>query len=968
MEVIMKRLITLHVALLLGFLILSCSGSLDGPVVPGSDPSPNLVTGQETGSAYNSTHLWGLWDVFVDPENGKVDAVPLRGIAFACNVAGYVDGPPSNLLFQNLTIDIQVDYTDIALDVGLQHPFPGLDTYTGFDVLGVFMGEGTDVCPGAGGYAVAGEDDQRLLNPECYTRWFNATEFSDTGMPLLGYSPGKSGTPGYTPSAVLNPCKYFADGLDNEADAYEFLVNNADDRGCFKPGSVNFRHYDLRFPLSTGIKFQYAVIAHWEDSGMQGPLPDDFPPSANAIEALVIDIEDSSTAYYVDETNFGGNVVLDISLPIYGHDYPVTDPDLMNIKCYSDAWTGEFAVDMTPVGGGDHYSTWCADIAVEGLDSIDPLPVWIEFNYPELDYSNELGIVNDAAGSLAGYFLYEVPINDSLPMWIEVLTPNGGEEWVPGDDEEITWNSSGVAGTVFIEYSNDNFVSDVNTIATDEVNDESYMWTVPCVISDTLRVRVNSTDNPSVNDTSDDDFSTVTSGWAETWGAANADRGYGIAVDSVGNSYITGYNETSWNVGDVFLRRYNACGELLWEKTWGSSGDDRGYGVAVDDSGNVYATGRFSGTVDFDPDGGTENHISNGGPDIYLSKFEPSGAFQWAKTWGGTSYYGDEGWDVTVDDSGNILVIGNFVGSNVDFDPDGGTEYHSSNGGKDHCLSKFDSSGAFQWAKTWGGGSDEGWYTGIDTDSSGNVFVAGYFHGTNVDFDPGPPSETHSSQGRDVFVSKFDTNGDFQWVAVWGGVSSFDEAYGVTVDSQGYVYSTGRWEYTIDFDPGAPTDYKTSNGHFDVFVSKLDSDGNYLGVIVFGGSSYEIGNKLATDESDNLYLIGYFRGTNVDFDPGAGTDPRSSHDDGGYPGTDVFMSKFNSSGEFQWARNWGPSNSSDGYDIDIDGSGNIYACGAFRTTVDFAPPDTPCNEDPDGHTSNGSIDAFVARYLPNGCW
>ncbi|MBU1022842.1 hypothetical protein KKB99_01035, partial [bacterium] len=175
-------------------------------------------------------------------------------------------------------------------------------------------------------------------------------------------------------------------------------------------------------------------------------------------------------------------------------------------------------------------------------------------------------------------------------------------------------------------------------------------------------------------------------------------------------------------------------------------------------SGNIYVTGGFVGSVDFDPGPGIEKHISNGMVDIFFSKFDTNGAFIWAQTWGGI--HDDCGVAIDADNSGNIYVMGDFIYS-VDFDPGPGEDWHISGGSRDIFLSKFDSNGNFIWARTWEGdclGSD----SQITTDNTGNIFVPGYYRYT-VDFDPGPEEDLHTANGAndaiDSFLIKFLPNG-----------------------------------------------------------------------------------------------------------------------------------------------------------------------------------------------------------------
>ncbi len=396
-------------------LSLSCSGLSGDPLAPGSNRLAPVS--ERTISNAAGSQLWGLWEVVWNAETRSFDSMPLRSAEFACNVIRFVNGPPPNLIIHIADIDPQPTYIRFSVDVGLCHPFPGLDCFTGFDVMGVFMGDGSGMYPGPEGFPIPGPGDQRLLNPDGYTRWFNAPEFAGAGdiMPIQGYYPGSRGTPGYTPTSVLNPYKYYADGLDPQADAFNFLMANPDSRGAFRPGSTNYRRFIVEFPSNpAGIRFQYAVVANWEVN-IHHPDPptglDDFPISANSQEALLVDIEDSSTAYYGGPTTYGGDIVLDIT----PWDWSASAIGLMeeySIKAYSDAWTGPFFVDMLPIAQGNHFCTFHASIPVESLTSPDSLPVWIEIAYPGYDYTSPKGVPNDADGTLASYFLTEAFVLD----------------------------------------------------------------------------------------------------------------------------------------------------------------------------------------------------------------------------------------------------------------------------------------------------------------------------------------------------------------------------------------------------------------------------------------------------------------------------------------------------------------------------------------------------------------------------
>jgi len=210
------------------------------------------------------------------------------------------------------------------------------------------------------------------------------------------------------------------------------------------------------------------------------------------------------------------------------------------------------------------------------------------------------------------------------------------------------------------------------------------------------------------------------------------------------------FNLTSAGEADIFISKLDSSGNFVWAKQLGGTSIDIGYSIAVDVSGNVYTTGFFYGTADFDPGPGTFNLTSAGYFNIFISKLDASGNFVWAKKLGGPS--NNRGNSIAVDASGNVYTTGYFRGT-VDFDPGSGTFNLTSAGNSDIFISKLDASGNFAWAKKLGGTSIDIGYS-IAVDVSGNVYTTGSFEGT-ADFDPGSGTFNLTSAGSaDIFVHK----------------------------------------------------------------------------------------------------------------------------------------------------------------------------------------------------------------------
>ncbi|HET6991335.1 MAG TPA: SBBP repeat-containing protein, partial [Bacteroidia bacterium] len=293
-----------------------------------------------------------------------------------------------------------------------------------------------------------------------------------------------------------------------------------------------------------------------------------------------------------------------------------------------------------------------------------------------------------------------------------------------------------------------------------------------------------------------------------------------------------------------------------WAKSVGGTGSDLGYSVATDASGNVYTIGLFTVIGDFDPGPATLNFTSAGGEDIFLTKLSASGNLLWAEQFGGTS--DDEGTSVSIDGSGNVYIAGTF--SNVvDFDPGPGVYNLTSAGAYDIFVAKLDAAGNFVWAKDLGGASYD-FVLSLALDSSDNVYTTGVFENT-ADFDPGAATFNMTSictAGGDMYISKLDSSGNFVYAKDIGG-NQPGRAYSITTDGSGNVYTSGYFQGTVDFDPGAGVFNLTPTGLHDLFILKLDSAGNFAWVKSIGGSLNDAAYYVKTDASGNIYSSGSFQ-------------------------------------------------------------------------------------------------------------
>ncbi len=370
--------------------------------------------------------------------------------------------------------------------------------------------------------------------------------------------------------------------------------------------------------------------------------------------------------------------------------------------------------------------------------------------------------------------------------------------------------------------------------------------------------------------------------WAGQLGGIGDDRGLSITIDASGNIYLTGYfnniadfdpgigvyNITASSFDDVFVCKLDIAGNFVWAKAFSGNGYEYGQSIDVDLSGNVYTTGYFDLTIDFDPGVGVYTVTAVGNYDAYVSKLDALGNFVWAKVFGGPSNVAAS-YSIKTDGAGNIFTTGMFGGGIVDFDP--GPSINNlvpSGGSADIFVSKLDPAGNFVWVKQMGGtGAD--YAASITVDAMGNIYTTGHFDNIS-DFDPGAGTYTLNTTGlMDMFVSKLDASGNFIWARAMGGPSGFDRGYSIAVDLFGNVYTTGQYYYTVDFDPGAPVYNISAVSNSDIFLSKLDASGNFVWAKSMGGTAFEVGHSVFVDASGSVYATGIFNGT-CDFDPGAG--------------------------------------------------------------------------------------------------
>ncbi len=381
--------------------------------------------------------------------------------------------------------------------------------------------------------------------------------------------------------------------------------------------------------------------------------------------------------------------------------------------------------------------------------------------------------------------------------------------------------------------------------------------------------------------------------WAKTFGTTWGDQGqsgYDIAVDDTGNVYSTGHfefitdfdpgagiqNLTSSDPLDFYVSKLDNNGDYVWAYQYGSD-EINSTDITIDDANNVFITGFFRNTVDFDFGAGVSNLNGTANGHVFVQKLEPDGTLSWVKQFKGVGTSVTRSIDIV--DSGAVLISGYYSGM-VDVDPGIGIHYITTSpdesGG---FICKLDSLGAFLWVKKF---TDENQTSvkDVEVDSLGNIYATGYFSGI-MDFDPGVDTFNLSATGGQFnptaminsFIFKLNSDGDFIWAKSIGGSAIIAEF--IALDDQSNVYTTGRFYDSVDFDPGigeyeihAITNNVVYNDDRNIFVNKLDSSGEFVFVKQIGGEDDEVGN-IVVDNLNNIYIAGEFWDTG-DFDPNSG--------------------------------------------------------------------------------------------------
>lgn len=421
--------------------------------------------------------------------------------------------------------------------------------------------------------------------------------------------------------------------------------------------------------------------------------------------------------------------------------------------------------------------------------------------------------------------------------------------------------------------------------------------------------------------------------WVASAGGAKHDKTRGITVDAKGFAYITGEfsgeskfgAQTIKSAGDMdyFIAKLDPTGKILWARTGGGSLVDRGYGVAVDAAGNVYATGHYQ-SADAAFDGQKVSLV--GGYDIFLAKYDADGKLLWVKTSGGAGY--DYGHGAAVDAEGNCLIAGGAAGE-VTFD-----QIKLPNEAGGHIFAaKYSPDGKVVWARVAegkGGGSAHG----IGVDAKGNAYLGGMASGVQT---MGGKTLT-SGGGQDIAVVKLNPAGEVVWVANSGHPNKNALFHEIAVDAAGNVWGVGMFKGDVQLGETKGTTAGDSNA----LLVHFDSSGRLKWAHTGGGSGTDYGLGIAVNDSGACWFSGEFTGEAEIF--GRKLTSRGA--------TDIHVGKLAADGKLLWMQQAGGDKGDNSYTIAVDHEGNAWLSGSYTGTAQFGTHSV---------TSAGSQDVHVAK-------
>jgi uncharacterized membrane protein len=438
--------------------------------------------------------------------------------------------------------------------------------------------------------------------------------------------------------------------------------------------------------------------------------------------------------------------------------------------------------------------------------------------------------------------------------------------------------------------------------------------------------------------------------WATYYGSSGNEESWSCDTDALGNVFLAGYTNSSTNIAvggyqtsigggnDGYLVKFNSAGVLQWSTYYGGTGNDDGRSVGIDSAGDVYLSGHTTSTANI-AFGGHQSTLA-GFIDLYIVKFNTNGVRIWASYYGGTLSENGSFNALGFDGVGNVYFTGRTPSSSgIAFSG----HQNTFGGSNDAFLVKFNSTGTLQWATYYGGTEyDDG--RSCSVDAAGNVYLAGVTQ-SPASIASGGHQNSFAGQ-NDGFLVKFNSSGVRQWATYYGGIG-VDDAMACATDNSDNIYLVGNAQSTADIAVGGHQN-SFAGGTSDAFLVKFNGSGVRQWASYYGGVGNDVGNALAVDASNNIFIVGSTASSSGISSNGFQNLPSG--------GADAFLVKFNSSGIRQWGTYYGAIQNEDGYSCAIDVTGNVYLAGRTANTTNIAY---------NGHDNSyggGTWDGFLAKF------
>ena len=411
--------------------------------------------------------------------------------------------------------------------------------------------------------------------------------------------------------------------------------------------------------------------------------------------------------------------------------------------------------------------------------------------------------------------------------------------------------------------------------------------------------------------------------WLQKAGGVTIDEATDVALDNNDNVYGVGYFTGMASFGgtflsatgstDIFITKTNSQGVFQWARKAGGSGSDRAEAVAADAMGNVYVVGYFSGTALF----GSTSLSSSGVQDVFVAKYNSAGVVQWAVKAGGSA--SDLGFGIDVNNTGDVFVTGSFKGT-ANF---GSHSVVANNNTSDVFVAKLNNSGVFQWVKS-GTSAFPNLGRSLGADNYGNVYVTGQFSDT-ITFD-----QVHNNQSQNIiYLVKFDSLGAEKWFTTIDGALS-NVANDMAVDAAGNCYVTGDFNGVLnvyDMLTGAPTNISSTYSNT-IFTVRYDSSGQWNLNNSVGSNNPITSQTICVGATGDFFIGGSFECDFTEYSAYYGLSNFMSVGD-----KDVFVAKYNSSGTFDYSRNIGSETDDACNGIGVNTANNIHAVGSFSASL-----------------------------------